>query len=270
MPESAPVGVAPRLQGWRGPLQRDTALLITLVERQLRLWAKRSWVGMAWPLVTPLVLLVLYTFVFRGVFRFHLLRYPQFLFAGLVPWTMLAQGLTNSVQSLSQDSDLIRRSRFRLELLPLASVLATSVFTLCVLVVFIVYLAATGRLVYSALPELIPALLSLYLFVGGLSTVLALLDIFNRDMRYVLGSVLTVWFFLLPIVYPQSMLGAGLSVLKSFDPMSLIIGEFRYALAEGRIVHPLHVVEVLLLALVFFAACLTFFRRFAAQVPKVI
>ena len=68
-------------------------LFITLVERQLRLRAKRAWFGVLWPVVAPVFLLVLYVFVFRSVFDVEIKRYPEFLFSGLLPWTFLAQSL---------------------------------------------------------------------------------------------------------------------------------------------------------------------------------
>ncbi|HVA44013.1 MAG TPA: hypothetical protein VNF50_11065 [Acidimicrobiales bacterium] len=244
-------------------------MALIMVERRLRLWAKRSWVGMVWPIATPLVLLALYLFVFKSVLRVQFHDYPAFLFSGLIPWTFLVNAVTNSVQSISSDADLVRRSRFAYELLPLACVAAAALFSLAVLAGFIVYQAATGHLVYSVVGELVPALVSLYLFVGGLSMLVALFDLYNRDLRWVLGSLLTVWFFLLPIVYPQDRLGHRLSFLRSVDPMSLIIGEFRYALVSGRVFEPIHVLDVFLISVAFFLACLVVFRRVSPQLPRV-
>jgi lipopolysaccharide transport system permease protein len=243
-------------------------LLTALIVRQLRLRSKRSPMGVMWPIVAPVLLLALYVFVFHHVFRVPIHNYAEFLFAGLLPWTFLAQTLGSAVVSLSNEPELIRRTRFPYELLPLANVTAMSVYFLASLGGFVLYLAIAGHLVVALLPALVFPLLSLYLFVAALALVLALIDVYNRDLRQVLANLLTVWFFLVPIVYQQARLGPELHFLQSVDPANVIVGQFRAVLYYGNLSHPSHMAELLALCLATWLICLTVFRRFSPRLPK--
>src|SRR3712207_2750958 len=86
-------------------------LFTALVQRNLRLRAKRSLMGVAWPIVAPLFLLALYAYVFNRVFTVPIDHYPEYLFAGLLPWTFLAQTRGVVTGSLTAEADLIRRAR---------------------------------------------------------------------------------------------------------------------------------------------------------------
>lgn len=247
---------------------RGAELLVTLVERQLRLRAKRAAFGVVWPLVAPLFLLALYTLVFQRVFDVPIRRYPVFLFAGLLPWSFLAQSLGAAITSLSSEAELVRRVRFPYELLPAAVVLAQACYLVVGLAGFVTWLAATGSLRWALLPVLVLPVGSLVLLTLSLGMVLALIDVYNRDLRQVLGNLLTVWFFLVPVVYRQEMAPSWLGWLRQADPMNLIVGQFRGVLVYGHIARPDHVVLMVAVCSVVFAACLAVFRRFADDLPK--
>jgi ABC-type polysaccharide/polyol phosphate export permease/GT2 family glycosyltransferase len=243
-------------------------LLRMLIVRQLRIRSKRSLVGIAWPLSAPLFLLGLYIFVFHSIFDISINRYPVYLFAGLLPWTFLTQTLGSAVTSISFEPELIRRAKFPYELLPVAVVSVMSLYFLLALAGFVAYLAIVGQLSFAVLPLLVAPVLCLYLFVGALGVLLALIDVYNRDLRLVLANLLTVWFFLVPIVYHQQALGQGLHFLQSVDPANLIVGQFRDVLYYGHISHLGHMLEMLLICLATWLACLEIFRRHDRRLPK--
>jgi ABC-type polysaccharide/polyol phosphate export permease len=252
----------------RAARRRSIELFVTLVERDLRLRAKRTAFGMVWPLAAPVFLLVLYVYVFRRVFDVPIDDYPAFLFAGLLPWTFLAQSLGKSIQSISRHPDLVRRSRFEYELLPLASVTASGVFFLLTLAGFVVHLAIGRGLVLHLLPVLVLPVVALWLLVGAISVVLSLVDVYNRDLRSVLGNILTVWFFIVPIVYRQEMAPRSMQFLRSIDPMNMIVGQFRAVLYHGRIARPAHVVLMLATCVAVFVVSIVAFRRWSPSLPR--
>jgi ABC-type polysaccharide/polyol phosphate export permease len=211
-------------------------LLVTLVERQVRLRRKRSFMGVLWPLLAPLFLYALYRFVFGSIFQAPVPDYGVYLFAGLLPWTFLLQTVNDSLQSISFELDLVRRAPFPHHLLPLSRVAVMVVPFLVLLMLFIANLALfTERGIdWAVLPGLLVPLASLVLLVAGLSTLLALVDVFNRDLRYLLHNLFTVWFFLVPIVYHRRMVSDRVRSLTSVDPMRWIIEQFRDVLYHGR------------------------------------
>lgn len=245
-------------------------LLWTLVERQLRLRAKRSVLGVVWPVVAPLFLLALYSFVFGRVFSVPVADYPAYLFAGLLPWTFLVQSLHDSLQSISFEPDLVRRAPFPYHYLPLARVVVMAIPAAVLLVGFGAYLALDpGReLRLELLPVLLVPVVTAALVVTALSTALALLDVFNRDLRFVLHNLLTVWFFLVPIVYRPEMVGGELAWLRWVDPMHLVVEQFRDVLYWARMPSAGRLALGLALGAGLFAACRFVFAHLAPELPK--
>jgi ABC-2 type transport system permease protein len=247
---------------------RRSELLWTLVERQLRLRTKRSLLGVLWPLVAPLFLLALYTFVFGSVFDAPIDRYEVYLFAGLLPWTFLVQTVHDALQSISFEPDLVRRAPFPYELLPLSRVVVMALPFLVLLAGFAGVVAASGDLDVAMLPLLPVAVAAAVLVVAALALVLALVDVFNRDVRQVLNNVLTVWFFLVPIVYSGHMAGNRLEVVRAVDPMGHVVGLFRQVLYDGRVTSWASWLLTPLACAGLFALALAVFRRLAVDLAK--
>ena len=246
----------------------DGELLFTLVERQLLLRSKRALIGMVWPAVSPVVMLGLYTFVFNRVFEVPVPRYPEFLFAALIPWAFLSQSIAGCISSLSLEADLVRRSPFRHELVPIAVVAAMALYFIATLMVFCGYLAYHGRLHWALVPLLLVPTAAVILFSAAVGQLVALFDVYNRDLRWVVGNVLTIWFFLLPVVYRREMAPHSLSFLTSVDPMNMIIGQFRDILYYGHISRPLHLGLMLVVCAAFFLACRSLFHVLGHELPK--
>ena len=243
-------------------------LFVVLVERQLRLRAKRSVFGVIWPVIAPLLLLVLYAFVFGRVFDVALDDYPVFLFAGLLPWTFLVQSIHDGLQSISFEPDLVRRAPFPYVFLPLARVVVMAIPFLALLVVFAVYSLATDHMQVAQLPLLVIPVFSVVVIVATLTMLLALVDVFNRDIRYVLNNIITVWFFLAPIVYTKRMTEQHLRFIAWLDPMAWVIRQFQQLLYWGEPISVASAVLVPVVSIVIFGAGLVVFRRATIGLAK--
>ena len=243
-------------------------LFVVLVERQLRLRAKRSVFGVIWPVIAPLLLLVLYTFVFGRVFDVPLHDYPVFLFAGLLPWTFLVQSIHDGLQSISFEPDLVRRAPFPYVFLPLARVVVMAIPFLALLVVFAVYSLATDHMQVAQIPLLVIPVFSVVVIVATLTMLLALVDVFNRDIRYVLNNIITVWFFLAPIVYTKRMTEQHLRFIAWMDPMAWVIRQFQQLLYWGEPISVASAVLVPVVSIVIFGAGLVVFRRATIGLAK--
>jgi ABC-type polysaccharide/polyol phosphate export permease len=250
-------------------LVRRRELFVTLVERQLRLRAKRTVFGVVWPFLAPLFLFVLYRYVFGSVFEVRLEHYGIYLFCGLLPWTFLVQAVHDSLQSISLEPDLVRRAPMPHQLLPLARVVSMAIPFVGLLVAFVVVVAAVGDTFEPALlPLLVLPVTSTLLLVGGLSLLLARIDVFNRDLRYVLHNLLTVWFFLVPIVYHPRMTSDVVQTASLVDPMRHVIAGYRDVLYEASVDDPIAHVLTLLGCTAFFVVALAVFRRSSADLAK--
>ncbi len=138
-------------------------LLYSLVERQLLLRRKRSKIGAIWPMIGPILLTALYTFVFNGVFSVPVQDYPIYLFAGLLPWTLLLLSLSGGLSAISSEAALIRRAPFPSQMLPVAYVMVNVLSFLVLLVAFVVVDGISWHINPLLLPALLLPLASLIL-----------------------------------------------------------------------------------------------------------
>ena len=242
-------------------------LFITLVDRRFRLLAKRSFVGIAYPVLAPVFLFLLYLFVFHRVFRVSIAEYPIYLFAGLLPWTFIAQTLPEAAQSISSESDLIRNRAFGYELLPIAAVSVMMAYFLVTLAGFLVILAAIGHINPIVLPVLIVPIVCLYLLVATIGLALAVIDVYNHDVRRFLANLLTIWFFVVPIVYGQTQV-QGLIPLRYVDPANIVVSEFR-AILYYRALPAVHtLIEGTAICFAIFALAIGCYRRLGDAIPR--
>lgn len=246
--------------------QRD--LFLTLVQRQIWLRRKRSWLSLVWPVLSPFMLMLLYVFVFKRVFDVPVVRYRDYLLCGLLPWGFLALTVGKAGSSIAADPQLVRRARFRYELLPISAVAAQTPNLVLSLVLFMGWLAVGGNLPLATLPALPIVLVALILLVMAICTVVALIDVYSHDIRQVLGNLLTVWFFLVPIVYRPRMAPTGIRFLRSVDPMNMIVGQMRDILYFGDLSRLGHLALMLLVTAALLAASIALFRRFSTNLAK--
>lgn len=185
---------------------RYRGLIQSLVARELKARYRGSVLGFFWSFFNPLLLLLVYTFVFNKVLQArspHADPYALFLFCGLLPWTWFATSLTESSGVLISGGNLIKKVLFPAEILPIVSVLANMVHFLLglpILAAFLVYYQKplqVTELVWFPAVLLVQLVLTL-----GLALILSALTVHFRDIRDILSNLLTVWFFVTPIIYP--------------------------------------------------------------------
>lgn len=191
-----------------GQIFRHRSLLWVMTVRELKARYRGSVLGFLWSLVNPLLLLGVYTFVFSLVFQPRApgsSPYALFLVSGLFPWIWVSSSLLEGTVSLTTNAALIRRSVFPIELLPLIPVASNLVNLLLALPVVGAGLAAGRALGFEVggpSVVLLPLVILLQLpFVAGLSLALAALAAHFKDVRDIVSNLLTLGFFLTPILY---------------------------------------------------------------------
>lgn len=188
---------------------RHRGLLATLVAREVKARYRGSFLGLLWSLVNPLLLLAVYSFVFGLVFARPgsdaISPYALFLVTGLFPWIWVSSTLLEGSMSLIANSGLIRKAVFPAELLPTVSALANGVHFLMAMPI-LAFAVAIGRFQgypvggWAALA--FPLILLLQLpMVTGLAIGLSALNVVFKDVRDLLANLLTLLFFLTPILY---------------------------------------------------------------------
>jgi ABC-type polysaccharide/polyol phosphate export permease len=196
--------------------------------------------GWIWLVVTPLLLLAVYAFVFGVIFRARVpegfeIPFWAWLAVALWPWLAFSEGLQRASGAINQHAALISKVALPRHLLVhsnLASVfLLHSVGYLAVLIC--VELVAAD-LDWLSLPYALLVIAALYLLALGLGFMLASTQVFLRDIEQLLPTLLLFWFFLTPIIYAPQMMPEVMQGWLWFNPMTWWVEEIREALFLGK------------------------------------
>lgn len=187
-------------------LYRHRQLIAALTARDLKARYRGSILGFFWSLANPLLLLVVYTFVFTKFFPRQVVEpYPLFLFSGILPWTFFAAAVLESTTSISANAGLIKKVMFPAEALPIVVVLSHLVhfvLALPILLAAILAFAALGKFTISWTIVLAPLLMLLQtFFVAGIALTVSSASVLFRDLRDIIANLMQLGFFMTPIIY---------------------------------------------------------------------
>ena len=177
-------------------------LFRNFLSRDLSSRYKGSLLGVAWSLMNPLVMMAIYTVVFSVIFRSKQADFAILLLAAYLPFFFFQSAISLGVSTLVANAGLIKKVYFPRELLPLSMTAASFVnflFTMILLLPAAAY--ARGGINGLAMLALIPVAASFFLATAGLVMLLAALNVYFRDVEFLSGIVLTVLFYLTPVVY---------------------------------------------------------------------
>ena len=188
-------------------LLRYRGLIQSLVARELKARYRGSVLGFFWSFINPLLLLLVYSFVFTFVMpAAHDQRiepYALFMFCGILPWTWFSSSLTESAGVLISGGNLIKKVLFPAEILPIVTVLANMVHFFLGLPILAGSWSTTSAPLTPASSLWFPLVVLVQLVLTlGFALILSALTVHFRDIRDILSNLLTFWFFATPIIYP--------------------------------------------------------------------
>lgn len=226
-------------------LYKYRVLIHSMVSRELKARYRGSILGFFWSFFNPLLLLTVYTIVFNYILpntNKDTQPYALFLFCGLLPWTWFSSALLESSNVIIMGGSLIKKIIFPAEVLPIVSVLANMVHFLLgtpILLLFILIFRVplTWYDLYFPLIILLQLLLTL-----GFSLLISSLSVHFRDLRDILGNMITLWFFCTPIIYPLTFtpLQGTTGITRFFkwvlyfNPMSYITDSYHQTIFYGQ------------------------------------
>lgn len=217
----------------RLPIYRFRWLLYELVKRDLKLRYRGSVLGIAWTLLNPILFMAIYTFVFSVIMRSTIEHYPFFLLSGLIPWMWLSGAVSQSTTSILGGSAYIGKTLMPAEVLVLVPVLSNAVNFLITIALFIAIAAALGMDMLWAIAFL-PLLCLVELCATlGISMVVAVLNVFFRDIEQIVSYVLTAAFFLTPIFYSKSAVPENVRYLVTYNPLAGLIDSYQSVFYRG-------------------------------------
>jgi ABC-type polysaccharide/polyol phosphate export permease len=216
-------------------LVRYRELLGALARRDLLLRYKQTLMGVGWSILMPVTYMILFSLIFTRVVRLQTgVPYPVYAYTGLLPWNLLASSLRFSVSSLTSNTVLVTKVYFPREILPF-SVLLVSLVDFAVGAVILAGLMAWYRIgVHPSLVLLPLVLLVQVVFTAGVTLLVAMGNLFFRDVKYLLEIGITLWMFATSVVYPVERLGGKLGPLLALNPMTPILDAYRAVVLAGH------------------------------------
>jgi len=220
---------------------RHGSLIANFVKRDLQARYKGSAIGLFWSVIHPLTMLLLYTFVFSSILKVRVGAeegtgsFAIYLFCGLLPWNAFAEGLSRSSGVVLEHANLIKRTIFPAEILPVYPVISGIVNELIGFGILLAAMVVTAHRFTPVMLVLPVILLLQFMLTIGLAWIVAGTTVFIRDLGQMLGMILTVWIFLTPIFYPPSLVPADLRVLLMVNPMYAVVEAYRSLILIGRV-----------------------------------
>ncbi|MGH9920776.1 MAG: ABC transporter permease [Nitrososphaerales archaeon] len=249
-------------------------LFANLTLRELRSKYKRSWLGWTWSMINPLAYTVIYTVVFK--YFLHATAtpgkidvYALWLLCALLPWNFFQAAVTTSIGSLTGNGNLIKKSYFPRQLLPMASVSSALVSHFIEMGLLVTALLAFGdyqSLIY--LPVTFMLIIIMVVFAIGLGLLLGALNVYFRDIEHFMMIFFMIWMYLTPIVYPPTYLHGKEIVLIKLNPLTEASVAFRDALYYGKLPTALEVGYLLLAACVALVVGWLVFDHFEARLAE--
>jgi lipopolysaccharide transport system permease protein len=234
-----------------------------------------SFLGLAWVVVKPVLVVGFYAILFGTVFKIRdaskqsSAEYLLVLLTGLLPWLSFSEAVSSAASSITANRALVTKIIFPVEVLPISKVfgaMLSGLISLSLLIGIIVSFHH-GNWIMALLPLL---LLVQVLFTIGLAWLVSTLNVATRDTTQVLPFLLTGWMFLSPVIYTAEMVPKPLAVIFSYNPLSYFLDAYRSILLDYQTPTILMWVMMVLLATAVFCTGLWVISRTRALIVELV
>jgi lipopolysaccharide transport system permease protein len=207
-----------------------------LVLRDIKLRYKQTALGVTWVILQPLLSSVIFAVIFGSLAKLPSdgTPYLVFVFSGMLPWNLFAQGLQRAGNSMVTDARLISKIYFPRLIIPVASasaVLLDFAVSCGVMIILLLLFGFTPSVTWLAV---LPLTAIALLVAIGASFLFSALNVYYRDFMYALPFVIQTWMYASPLVYATSLVPSKWQIVYGLNPMAGVIDGFRWALLGHR------------------------------------
>ena len=211
-------------------------LLYRMTMRDLLLRYKQTVMGFGWAVFMPLVNTAVFSVIFTRVAPIDVgVPYPVFAYCGLLAWNFFASSLRFSVISLTSNVSLVTKIYFPREIFPFSTILVSLGDFAVGSVVLIGLMIYYGIGITPAVAFLPVVILVQIIFTAGIALILAMGNLFYRDVKYLFEVTITVWMFATSVLYPTELVQGRIGSVLKLNPMTAIIDAYRSVLLLGEL-----------------------------------
>jgi len=242
-------------------------LILNLVRRNFVLRYKGSILGVFWSILLPLIQLLVLVFLFRKVVPLGIEDYAAFVFSALLPWNWFSSSLQSAGQLFLNNRDLMRRPQFTPSTLMIIAALTEMLTFLISIPILLALLILHGREITLFLLFFPLLLLIQGVFIVGLGLIIAVLNVFYRDVAHIVSVAVMLLFYLTPIFYRPQAIAREYQFLFTWNPMVSLIQSYRNIFFYGTAPEAN---ALFLTSMISVGACLGGYLLYHYRLPEVI
>ena len=210
-------------------------LLLQLVERDIKLKYRRSFLGYVWSILNPLMIMIIMVAVFSSMFRFDIVNYPVYLIIGQTIFNFVSESTNQAMWSITGNASLLKKTYVPKYIFTLSKVTSSCVNTLFSLgAMVLVFLVCHVKLNWYML--FIPIIIiQVYVFCVGMGMFLSQATVFFRDIQYIYAAFVTAWMYLTPMFYPISIIPDNIKTVIYYNPLYYYVTYLRMLVIDGEI-----------------------------------
>lgn len=209
------------------------SFIIGSVKREFQAKYRNSLLGFVWNIINPLSMIIVYTVIFTEVMRAKLpgidnsFAYSIYLCSGVLTWGFFSEVTMRCQNVFLESANLIKKINFPHSILPIIIVANAALNFVIVGLLFLLFLILSDNFPGWVILAVFPVLALQSIFALGLGVVLGVLNVFFRDVGQFFGIFLTFWFWLTPIVYPETVLPESIRSYLVANPMAPVISSYQ-------------------------------------------
>lgn len=237
-------------------------LMLNLVARDLKKKYRASFLGYAWCVLNPLLIMIIMTIVFSRMFSHSIENYPIYFFTGRMMYVFVTSGAGAVMKSLVGNAALMRKTRVPYYMFPFSAFLTALVDFLFNLVAFAIVMLFTGTPVNYRIIAFPSVILQASLFTFGFGLLLAIANIYFRDIQYLYAAFTTAWMYLTPLFYPLTSLPEGIQgIIQRWNPLYFFVEQTRSIFLDRLWPNNVTMIKGYAVGLIFMALGLILYNR---------
>ncbi len=226
-----------------GTFYRKRWLVGYFIHRQVTRSYRRSYLGLVWAVLGPLVWVFFLALIFsnvigirdRGVEGDPTLNFGLFLYCGLLPFLTFSESLNKGINSIRSNSGLVQKVVFPLEILPFTNAIASMADKVFGFGALLIMLLVFGRTLHPTLLYMPVIVVLQVIFILGLTYIMAVLGTFLPDLAEVMRPVIRGMFFVTPILWPPERLPESLRWIEDYNPLAYLVNAYRDLILNGTL-----------------------------------
>lgn len=250
-----------KIRGYFFGFNKYKDLLRELVIRDIKVRYRKSFLGILWTVLNPLMMMAVLTVVFSTIFRSNIENFPVYYLTGSLLFSFNSEATTQAQTAIIGNASLIKKVYIPKYLFPLSRVMSSLVNLCFSFIALLIVMIVTKSTFHPTMIFAVYPIICLMMFTTGLSLVLSVYTVFFRDLVHLYGVFTLIWMYLTPLFYPLEMLPPEAKSIVEMNPLYHFIVYFRLVILDGHIPTLMQHINLFLIGFMFLIIGIVVFIR---------